>query len=502
MARITDTNTEQNSSSTQYGFDVYTSFDEPDVGLAEIHSLDQETLQVLYGELYPVDDAIVAEDPEGTAAALLVPNTLSVKEKASYEAALAELVLYGESAETTEDTIATSPSTAEAPMNLIHGDQHDNVIVGTDGRDHIRLYGGDDVAFGLEGGDEILGWTGNDVLFGGRGGDGLYGGDGNDILFGGRVEDFMQGGDGNDILVGGFGKSEQYGGLGDDVMFGADKADLYDGDAGFDTVSFELAEDGVTALLWLDGAQDTGQGMDTFVDVENLIGSDHDDQLSGDSGGNRLEGGAGADRLDGGDGNDYVAGGEGNDVLAGGRGNDIFDGGAGIDTASFTGSAFGVVVNLSLGFAQNTEQGIDSFLDIENVSGSSLGDLISGDGGVNVIRGNEGGDWILGGGDDDTILGDDGNDVIVGEGGTDLLFGGAGADAFFYGSMFGDDYIYDFENGVDKIYVDDNFGTSSFSDITIEDGGFGSTVATFSGGSITLTDVSPDQIGADDFVFY
>ena len=46
-------------------------------------------------------------------------------------------------------------------------------------------------------------------------------------------------------------------------------------------------------------AQDTGgAGSDTLVTVENLIGSDHNDSLTGDTGANTLIGGLGNDTLD------------------------------------------------------------------------------------------------------------------------------------------------------------------------------------------------------------
>ena len=87
-------------------------------------------------------------------------------------------------------------------------------------------------------------------------------------------------------------------------------------------------------------------------DVEGLIGSDHNDRLTGDrsdnvlagggghdklyglSGDDLLEGGAGHDRLNGGRGVDTLDGGEGNDWLSGGSGGDIFifSDGAGHDT--------------------------------------------------------------------------------------------------------------------------------------------------------------------------
>ena len=63
--------------------------------------------------------------------------------------------------------------------------------------------------------------------------------------------------------------------------------------------------------------------------IENAVGGNGNDALTGNSAANRLEGGAGSDQLDGGN---------GNDTLVGGAGNDFLTGGAGDDTAVFSGN--------------------------------------------------------------------------------------------------------------------------------------------------------------------
>ena len=68
------------------------------------------------------------------------------------------------------------------------------VIVGTQGDDHIDA--GDGAAL-------VLGLGGNDSLTGGKGKDCLVGGDGDDALTGAKGDDVLLGGDGNDVLVGG-----------------------------------------------------------------------------------------------------------------------------------------------------------------------------------------------------------------------------------------------------------------------------------------------------------
>ena len=113
-------------------------------------------------------------------------------------------------------------------------------------------------------------------------------------------------------------------------------------------------------------AQNTGgDGTDTLSSIENLIGSDFVDTLSGTGGDNTISGGgntddvkgfsgndtlngdAGNDTLNGGASNDTLNGGDDNDTLIGQDGNDTLHGGNGSDTASYVGAIAGVTVALS-----------------------------------------------------------------------------------------------------------------------------------------------------------
>ena len=75
---------------------------------------------------------------------------------------------------------------------------------------------------------------------------------------------------------------------------------------------------------------------DTYLNVENVLGSAFNDKITGDDLINRLNGGAGNDVLNGAGGNDYLLGGVGNDQLIGGVGADVFvfDSAFGNDTIS------------------------------------------------------------------------------------------------------------------------------------------------------------------------
>lgn len=152
----------------------------------------------------------------------------------------------------------------------------------------------------------ITGTMGNDTLAGTSGADVIEGLHGNDVLGGGGGSDTLIGGDGNDILNGGAG------------------ADVLDGGAGIDTATYAAATSGVTVSL-ANPALNTGIAAgDTFIQVENLLGSAFADRLTGDNGANRITGGAGNDTLSGGGGDDVLLGGAGQDVMTGGAGADRF----------------------------------------------------------------------------------------------------------------------------------------------------------------------------------
>ena len=78
------------------------------------------------------------------------------------------------------------------------GGSGSDVVVGTDGADHLDGGSGNDVVCGLGGDDVLDGGSGNDYLDGGPGKDELHGGTGNDTLAGGEVND---GGTGTTTLV-------------------------------------------------------------------------------------------------------------------------------------------------------------------------------------------------------------------------------------------------------------------------------------------------------------
>jgi len=188
------------------------------------------------------------------------------------------------------------------------------------------------------------------------------------------------GGEGNDVILGTFGNDTIAGGNGNDT---ASFVTAYNGGGSGTT--------GVTVNLNNQGAaQNTvGAGNDTLTSIENLIGSQYNDTLTGDANNNSIEGGMGAD------------------VLVGGLGS---------DTASYAGAASGVTVGLGLqGAAQNTVgAGSDTLSEFENLSGSAFNDSLTGDANANTLTGGAGNDTLNPG---------------ANAGGTvDLLDGGLGSD--------------------------------------------------------------------------
>jgi Ca2+-binding RTX toxin-like protein len=114
---------------------------------------------------------------------------------------------------------------------------------------------------------------------------------------------------------------------------------------------------------------------------------------------------------------------------------------------------------------------IDALAGNDRIFGLDGDDIIYGRTGADILYGGTGADIIYGDEDDDRLYGDTGNDKIYGGAGADILYGGAGndyldggtgsdryygeagADTFVIGSGQGLDSIYDYEKGIDKIFV-------------------------------------------------
>ena len=95
------------------------------------------------------------------------------------------------------------------------------------------------------------------------------------------------------------------------VSSGVSGTDAVDG--GDDTDVVDYSASGAGVIVHTDGTAGAGGDAagDTLVNVENILGSGHDDQLFGNGSNNILSGNGGNDVLEGGAGSDVLRGGDG-----------------------------------------------------------------------------------------------------------------------------------------------------------------------------------------------
>ena len=163
----------------------------------------------------------------------------------------------------------------------------------------------------------------------------LIGSQGKDNLRGTQEDNVITGNSNVDYIYGRRGDDTLNGGVGDDVLFGGVGADTLNGGIHRDRAQYSQSLTELTLDL-LDASRNTGEGAgDVYNSIEDLAGSEYDDQIFGNNGANRLFGRGGDDRLTGRSGDDYLNGGGGRDTLLGGIGNDVLRGGASKDTFVF-----------------------------------------------------------------------------------------------------------------------------------------------------------------------
>ena len=246
---------------------------------------------------------------------------------------------------------------------------------------------------------------------------------GSDTINGTNRSETINAGAGNDFIYAGGGNDTIYGGAGDDMMIGYGGQDSFDGGEGSDTVNYSYTDIFLEIDLVRGGATATVGGAiaETFASIENVIGTDGNNNIFGDGGANILSGRGGNDDirgkggddvLDGGAGDDTLSGGDGNDLIYAGTGGDSFDGGAGIDTLDFSYTSLDLVFDmvagtLSYGSSSETATGF------ENGIGGAGDDTLIGTDGVNSLDGGAGSDTLIGGAGNDKILGGLGSDTAI-----------------------------------------------------------------------------------------
>lgn len=250
-----------------------------------------------------------------------------------------------------------------------------------------------------------------------------------DVITAGGGNDTVWSDDGDDVILGESGNDELYFGKGSNIVFGGDGED-------------HITEANTAADRALNRSDD-----------DTLFGGDGDDYIDGGHGNDEIHGDDGADIISGNLGNDSLYGGAGDDHLSDSDGVDYFDGGEGFDTLSLNSSASGETTGVTLywsaGLVVRGSGVVERFTSIEEIVGTTLGDLIYGsDDGIEA-NGEAGDDTVIGGLGDDTLLGASGDDSIDGGEGADFLWGYDGADTLIGGA--GNDSI-NGHDGDDAMY--------------------------------------------------
>ncbi|WP_123346278.1 calcium-binding protein [Pseudomonas brassicacearum] len=257
------------------------------------------------------------------------------------------------------------------------------------------------------------------------------------------------------------------GGAGNDTLFGGAGADQLIGGAGTDTVSY--ADSGASVTINTQTGIHTGIAAgDTYSSIEAITGSNYSDVFVGDAGANIFNGGAGLDLLSFASessgitldlsaplvtgvaaGDSYTSieifqGTAQADAFTGSTGAvENFIGGAGADTLNGLGRGDGawyltsndaVQVDLLAGTASGGDAQGDVLANIDNLIGSQFNDTLTGNAYSNKLEGGAGNDLLYGGDGDDFIYGGTVTDIstlaLTPTTGTqaDTLYGGNGND--------------------------------------------------------------------------
>ncbi|WP_018236938.1 calcium-binding protein [Ensifer sp. BR816] len=266
-------------------------------------------------------------------------------------------------------------------MENIIGSAFDDQLFGASATNRLDGDAGNDVLIGGAGADVLIGGAGTDTAFYqtsgagvtivldntgaalGVGGDAqgdqlstienLIGSNFDDLLVGNGSVNRLEGGSGNDTFRSGAGGSSA-GGIAEFII----------GGAGIDMIDYSASTGGVLARLFSGTSGSLSQGGeadgDLLLQMENVIGSNFNDQLFGSTASNKLVSGSGSDQMRGGSGADNIsATGTGAKVM---YGDGIADGGvAGQDTFRILGGAGNVIADY--------QTGEDLFLNSLNATG-------------------------------------------------------------------------------------------------------------------------------------
>lgn len=233
---------------------------------------------------------------------------------------------------------------------------------------------------------------------------------------------------------------------------------LYGSNVTAATAGSLLAGPGNDSVVATESADSIGLGAGN----DTMWASGGDDDVNGNQGDDSIEGGAGNDMLYGGKDNDVLQGNTGNDYLNGNNGNDNVMGGRDSDT----------------------------------VRGGQDNDTVNGNIGNDEVYGDLGNDYLYGGQDNDTLYGGDGNDTLAGDRGNDVLYGGSGADVFVVTANSGILQVMDFEQGSDRLDIDNSYLPTAVQSASIT---AGSTVISLGAAQVALIGFSAPLSDSDFF---
>lgn len=223
-----------------------------------------------------------------------------------------------------------------------------------------------------------------------------------DTMRGATIAESIKAGGGDDTIIGSLGNDDLEGGI--------------QNIGGGDRLNYSFSNAAVTVNLTTNTASGGHAQGDTISGFEHLTGSAFNDILTGSTIDNFLTGGAG------------------DDTLLGGIGADTLDGGAGLhDVVGYSDSTGPVTVGLNAGGTVGGGHAIgDVLIGIEDITGSILGDTLTGNSARNILRGGGGGDSLNASNNNDEVYGDAGDDTLIGGAGADIVNGGIGTDTASY----------------------------------------------------------------------
>ena len=301
------------------------------------------------------------------------------------------------------------------------------------------------------------------------------------------------------------------GGSGNDTFVANDSANVFDGGLGSNTVDYSASTTGaVTVDLFHANGVGTSGGFaqgDKFINIQNVIGTTFDDTFVASADANTFDGGGGnhnrvsyandtvgvtVDLFNGtGSGVGSLAagdrfiniqdatGGSGNDTFIASNVANAFNGGAGSNTVSYEHSATGVTIDLVAGTGSGGFADGDSYINIQNVKGSTSDDLFIANSAANSFVGNGGNDTVS------YIKATDGNGVTVD------LNAGIGTGGYAEGDR------YDGIRNATGTSYDDTFVASNLANTF--DGGLGSNTVSYAASNFGVTVNLLTGVGTDGY---